>query len=130
MESVRGEDLNGPVTFTTFMDGDGNHVRWVRPDGFEVRYEPHDCTRTLGRCQYRQTESNGQSEVRLRITEATSKGISYVEYDASGKRLFGGNVELDERGMAGSGRIKGTEGTQIFRLLGKSYSQGALIRQT
>ncbi|MEO0677490.1 MAG: hypothetical protein AAFZ02_08030 [Pseudomonadota bacterium] len=121
LESVRGDAVNGPVTFTTFMDGDGNQLRWLRSDGFEIRYEPHDCTRTLGRCQYRQTNSNGQSEVRLRITEATSGGMSFDEYNAAGQRLFGGQLDLDERGMAGSGRIDGTQGTQTFRLLGKSY---------
>lgn len=121
LESYRGEGPSGRPVFTTYLDGDGNQVRWVRQDGFELRFKPHDCTRTLGRCQYTQTDSNGKREVRLRITEVHSKGFKFNEYDQNGKRLFGGQVELDEKGNAGNGRLSGYQGNQRFRLLAKSY---------
>lgn len=121
IESYRGSSPSGTPVFTTFLDKDGNQVRWVRQDGFELKYRPHDCTRTLGRCQYTQTGSDGKKVTRLRITEATRTGIKYTEYDSEGRRLFTGQVALDERGNAGSGSIDGNQGKQRFRLIKSVY---------
>lgn len=121
IESYRGPAPSGTPVFTTYMDKDGNQVRWVRQDGFEVTFRPHDCTRTLGRCQYTLTESTGKKATRLRITEATRKGIKFTEYDSDGKRLFSGQVALDARGNAGSGSLDGTQGKQRFRLVESVY---------
>lgn len=121
LDSYRGKTPSGKPVFTTYLDKDGNQVRWVRKDGFEVRFKPHDCTRTLGRCQYTQTSSDGKREVRLRITEVHSKGFKFNEYDQDGKRLFGGQIELDTKGNAGNGRLNGNQGNQRFRLVAKSY---------
>jgi hypothetical protein len=121
LESYRGAKPSGKPVFTTYLDKDGNYVRWVRQDGFELKFQPHDCTRTLGRCQYIQTGSDGKKEVRLRITEAIPSGLKFVEYGADGKRLFGGNVTLDDHGNAGNGRISGTQGKQRFRLVRHVY---------
>lgn len=109
--------------FTTYLDKDGNQVRWVRLDGFELKFRPHDCTRTLGRCQYTQTSSDGKKEVRLRITEAASKGLKFAEYGSDGKRIFGGRIALDERGNAVNGSIDGNQGKQRFRLVDRVYQQ-------
>ncbi|MEM9755873.1 MAG: hypothetical protein AAF914_07770 [Pseudomonadota bacterium] len=121
IHSFRGAAPGGTPVFTTYLDRDGNSTRWVRADGFEIVYEPHDCTRTLGRCQYTQISSDGSSEVRLRITEATDRGFTFDEYDANGQRIFGGWIELDDRGMAGDGRISGNDGRQRFRLVSTFY---------
>ncbi|CAN0590765.1 unnamed protein product, partial [Ectocarpus sp. 12 AP-2014] len=100
---------------------DGNQVRWVRKDGFELKFIPHDCTRTLGRCQYTQVGSDKKKETRLRITTASGTGFKFDEHNASGQRLFGGKMELDARGNAGSGLITGNQGKQRFRLVGQAY---------
>lgn len=121
MESYRGAQPSGSPEFSTYLDKDGNQVRWVHESGFEIRYKPHDCTRTLGRCQYTQRDSNGAQETRLRITKATRNGIKFDEYGADGKRLFGGQVALDNRGNAGNGKITGTQGVQNLKLMRKSY---------
>lgn len=121
MDSYRGASPSGSPVFTTYLDKDGNQVRWVRQDGFEIRFRPHDCTRTLGRCQYTQTGSDGKKEVRLRITEVTRKGLKFTEYGSDGKRLFGGQVTLDERGNAGNGTLDGYQGKQRFRLVKRVY---------
>lgn len=121
IESFRGSSPSGSPVFTTYLDKDGNQVRWVRQDGFELKFRPHDCTRTLGRCQYTQTGSDGKKEIRLRITEATRKGLKFTEYGADGKPLFGGQIDLDERGNAGNGSLNGYQGKQRLRLVRKAY---------
>ncbi|ATG35786.1 hypothetical protein PhaeoP23_01644 [Phaeobacter piscinae] len=121
VESYRGSKPSGKPVFTTYLDKDGNQVRWVRPDGFELRFRPHDCTRTLGRCQYTQTGTDGKRETRLRLTEATRMGFKFSEYSSDGKRLFFGQITLDEHGNAGNGRLDGNQGKQRFRLVGKVY---------
>lgn len=121
LDSFRGSSPTGPPVFSTYLDQDGNQVRWVRQDGFEVSYRPHDCTRTLGRCQYTQADSNGKEEIRLRITEATGNGFRFSEYGSDGVRMFGGEMTLDARGNAGNGRIDGNQGRQGFRLVNQVY---------
>ncbi|MEM7723664.1 MAG: hypothetical protein AAF376_15025 [Pseudomonadota bacterium] len=121
LQSFRGSAPGGEPVFTTYLDRDGNYLRWVWNDGFEVVYTPHDCTRTLGRCQYAQVGSDGVREVRLRITQATRRGFEFQEYDVDGQRLFGGWIELDARGMAGDGRLDGLRGKQRFRLVRQRY---------
>ena len=120
-ESYRGSGPGDRFAFSTYHDQNGNYIRWVRSDGFEWRYEPHDCTRTLGRCQYKQTSSDGRTEFRLRITTATRDGFKFDEYGEDGKRLYGGSIELDERGVSGNGRLTGYQGTQRFRLIRRVY---------
>lgn len=120
-DSYRGASPSGQPEFTTFLDKDGNYVRWVRKDGFQLTFRPHDCTRTPGWCQYTQTGSDGKREVRLRITTATRTGFKFDEYNADGKRLFGGRIELDARGNAGNGHLTGYQGKQRFRLVKRSY---------
>lgn len=121
LDSYRGAAPSGKPVFSTYLDKDGNQVRWVRKDGFELKFIPHDCTRTLGRCQYTQVGSDKKKETRLRITTATGTGFKFDEYNASGQRLFGGKMELDARGNAGSGLITGNQGKQRFRLVGQAY---------
>lgn len=121
IQSFRGDAPGGVPVFTTYLDRDGNYRRWVSSDGFEVIYTPHDCTRTLGRCQYTESRSDGSREVRLRITEATRRGFEFQEYDVDGQPIFGGWIELDERGMGGDGRIDGVRGEQRFRLVRQVY---------
>lgn len=121
IHSFRGRTPGGTPVFTTYADGDGNWLRFVDSEGNEWRYSPHDCTRTIGRCQYTQINPDGSREVRLRITEATRNGYSFQEYDASGQRLLSGRNELDERGTAGDGRLNGPMGEQRFRLVHHIY---------
>lgn len=121
LDSYRGASPSGKPVFSTYLDKDGNYVRWVRQDGFEIKFNPHDCTRTLGRCQYTQIDSDGKRVVRLRITTATRNGFKYVEYNSDGQRLFGGKMELDARGYAGNGTITGPQGKERFRLVKQSY---------
>lgn len=121
LESYRGSSPSGKPVFTTYLDKDGNQVRWVRQDGFELKFRPHDCTRTLGRCQYTQIGSDGKKEVRLRITEAARNGFKFSEYGSDGKRLFGGKMTLDARGNAGDGTLNGYQGKQRFRLVKQAY---------
>ena len=121
LESYRGSSPSGQPVFTTYLDQDGNQVRWVRQDGFELKFIPHDCTRTLGRCQYTQIGSDRKRETRLRVTEATRNGFKFVEYNSNGERLFGGKVTLDEYGNAGNGRMDGYQGKQRFRLVKSAY---------
>ena len=121
LDSFRGSSPSGKPVFTTYLDKDGNQLRWVRNDGFELKFRRHDCTRTLGRCQYTQIGSDGKKETRLRITEATRNGFTFSEYGSDGKRLFGGKITLDERGNAGSGSLDGNQGKQRFRLVKQVY---------
>ncbi|GGX50276.1 hypothetical protein GCM10007385_18380 [Tateyamaria omphalii] len=121
LESFSGPAPQGTPVFTTYLDRDGNHVRWVRKDGFEVAYTPHDCSRTQGRCQYTSIDTEGKREVRLRITKPTRKGFAFDEYDADGKRLSGGRFALDGRGTAGNGTITGNRGTNRYRLIRQVY---------
>lgn len=121
LDSYRGASPSGQPVFSTYLDKDGNQVRWIRQDGFELKYSPHDCTRTLGRCSYTQTGSDGKKEVRLRVTKATKNGLKFDEFTSDGKRLFGGKIDLDARGTAGNGVITGYQGKQKFRLVKHSY---------
>jgi hypothetical protein len=121
IDSYRGPSPSGTPVFSTYLDKDGNYAKWVRPDGTRVEFLPHDCTRTLGRCQYTIVESDGKREVRLRITAATRKGYKYDEYDSNGRRLFGGKSELDARGTAGNGKVDSNQGTQRYRLVKQFY---------
>lgn len=121
LDSYRGKSPSGKPVFTTYLDKDGNYLKWVRQDGFELKYRPHDCSRTLGRCQYTQTGPDGKRVVRLRITEVSGKGFKYSEYDKNGKRLFGGQIDIDAKGFAGNGYTTGEQGTQRYRLVKQSY---------
>lgn len=117
----RGPAPSGTPVFTTYLDKDGNQLRWVRQDGFELTFHPHDCTRSVGRCQYTQKGSDGRTEHRLRVTEVVRNGFRFTEYGADGQHLFGGRLTLDARGNAGNGRLDGTAGSQRFRLVRRVY---------
>jgi len=123
LDSYYGAQPSGKPAFTTYLDRNGNYLKWVRQDGFSITYKPHDCTRTLGRCQYTSISSDGKREVRLRITKATGNGFQFDEYTADGKRHFGGKMKIDARGFAGNGRITGYDGSQ-------SYCQKGLLQST
>jgi len=116
LTSYRGAKPGGTPAFETHLDKDGNYVRWVRPDGFEIRYRPHDCTRTLGQCSYKEIHSDGTRKQRTRVTEATKKGLAFKEYDENGTFLFGGKMNLEEGGWAGNGVIDSAQGKQRFTL--------------
>lgn len=120
LDSYRGKKPQGKPEFTTYLDKDGNYLRWVRKDGFEIRYHPHDCTRTLGQCSYTEAHSDGTNNARTRITKATKRGFSFKEYDQSGKFLFGGQFDIDAHGWAGKGSIDGYRGKQRYRLVKSS----------
>lgn len=121
IESYRGASPKGQPVFTTFLDKNGNQTRWRRQDGFQLTFKPHDCTRTLGRCQYTQTGSDGKKERRVRVTTSIPGGFRFDEYNAKGDHLFGGQFALDQRGNAGEGRISGQHGAQVFRLVRQVY---------
>ncbi len=121
IESFRGRSPQGVSVFTTYLDKNGNYLRWVRADGFEIRFKPHDCTRTIGRCKYTEIHSDGKRNNRTRVTKVTRTGFSFQEYDHEGKFLFGGRITLDERGNAGNGTIQGYQGKQRFRLIKRIY---------
>ncbi|MGH1415123.1 MAG: hypothetical protein ACRBB0_16665 [Pelagimonas sp.] len=121
LESYRGSSPSGKPVFTTYLDKDGNQVRWVRQDGFELQFHPHDCTPTLGPCQCTQVGSDGKKEVRLRITEAVRGGFQFAEYGSDGRQLFGGNLTLDARDNAVNGRLDGNQGKQRFQMVKQVY---------
>ena len=120
-QSFRGARVAGTPVFTTLTDDDGNHLRFTRADGTGMRYVPHDCSRTIGRCTYVEQNFDGTSERRMRITEATSTGFRFREFGEDGTPLFGGQFELDSRGNAGAGRVEGQEGRVVTRVVGRSY---------
>lgn len=122
LDSYRGRVADSKPIFRRLLDRNGNYVKWVRADGYEVRYEPHDCKRTLGKCIYTKIQPDGVREVRQRITKPTKRGFSFNEYDQNGNRLFGGKFELDQRGVAGDGKITGVQGfLRRYRLIDRSY---------
>lgn len=120
-DSNRGPEPKGTPVFTTYTDKDGNYLRWIRSDGYEIQYQPHDCTRTLGQCTYTEVYSDGTRKERTRITQATNNGFRYQEFDQDGQFMFGGKIKLDAWGWAGNGTIDGYKGKQRFRLIKRSY---------
>jgi len=120
-DSFEGDTPEGTPVFTTYLDEDGNYLRWVRADGYEIQYIPNDCTRVLGFCDYAQVGSDGAEELRSRWTEATEQGFSFREYIIGGDMLFEGEMALDERGMAGDGWLNSASGALTYRLLHQSY---------
>ncbi|WP_162617560.1 hypothetical protein [Yoonia maritima] len=120
VESYRGQSPTGTPAFTTRLDGNGNYLSWQRSDGYEVRYQPHDCTRTLGKCRYTEIRPNEERIRWTRITTATNIGFKYVETDTNGERRVTGEIAIDERGFAGSGQVSGHFGAQTFTLIGQS----------
>ncbi|WP_204114425.1 hypothetical protein [Shimia biformata] len=123
IDSYRGKSPEGTPEFTTYADKNGNYLRWVRRDGYEIRYKPHDCTRTLGQCTYTEIHSDGKKNKRTRVTEATRDGFSFGEFDDKGNYLFGGRLALDSHGWAGTGRIEGNQGVQKFRLVKSKFAK-------
>ena len=121
VQSFRGARPGENLVFSTYLDANGNYLRWVRPDGVEIRYVPHDCTRELGRCQYTEIHSDGTQQVRLRITEATRNGLRFDEYNQAGEHIFSGQFDLDARGNGGSGRVRGDRGVTQHRLVQSVY---------
>ncbi|GAA6177433.1 hypothetical protein GCM10007927_01980 [Sulfitobacter pacificus] len=121
LKSYRGPSPDGTPVFTTFLDRHGNYLRWVRADGMMIDYRPHDCKRTAGECQYRRVFSDGRHEIRTRVTTPTANGFTFKEYDASGNFIFGGSIELDERGNAGDGHMNGNQGEQVYRVMKRFY---------
>ncbi|WP_209079553.1 hypothetical protein [Shimia sp. R9_3] len=121
LKSYRGAQPAGEPVFVTYLDKDGNYRKWVRADGFEIKYRPHDCTRTLGQCTYKEVHSDGRRKKRTRVTEATKNGLAFKEYDESGAFLFGGRIALDAWGWRGDGTVDGNRGKQKFRLAGRSF---------
>ncbi|PRY80337.1 hypothetical protein CLV80_101189 [Yoonia maritima] len=117
IESYRGPSPTGTPAFTTRLDGNGNYLSWQRSDGYEVRYQPHDCTRTLGKCRYTEIRPNDERIRWTRITTATDTGFKYVETDRNGERRVSGEIAIDERGIAGSGQVSGHFGAQTFTLV-------------
>ena len=110
IDTYWGDRPEGEPLTTTYLDDKGNYLRWVRRDGFELRFRPHDCTRTVGRCGYTEIFPDGRRERRERVTTPESGGFSFVEYDADGNERFRGRFEIDERGAAGTGFVAGVYG--------------------
>ncbi|KMW58628.1 hypothetical protein AIOL_003606 [Candidatus Rhodobacter oscarellae] len=123
VDSYRGNKPSGRPIFTSYLDAQGNFLRWVNAEGFQIRYRPHDCTRTIGKCQYTELHSDGLRERRVRVTKATRNGFSFKEYDGRGKFMFGGTIKIDERGFARDGFIKGEGVNQRFRLVKRRYQK-------
>ena len=121
INSYRGATPTGTPAFTTLLDRNGNYLIWERADGYQVRYEPHDCTRTLGKCRYTEIRPNDERVRWTRITTATETGFKYVETDRNGERKVSGEISIDERGFAGSGQVSGHFGAQTFTLVEQHY---------
>lgn len=121
IESYRGKSPVGEPDFVTYLDKDGNYLKWQRADGFEVQYAPHDCTRVIGECCYTQTDSNGNTEQRTRVTLATRRGFKFTEFGSDGKELFGGKIGLIENGFAGTGFVKGPQGKTSYTLKARYF---------
>ena len=119
--SYRGASPTGTPAFTTLLDRNGNYIRWARSDGYEVRYRPHDCTRTLGKCRYTEIRPNDDHIKWTRTTIVTPTGFKFTEIDQSGARQVSGEITLDEYGIAGSGFVDGHFGAQTFTLVSQHY---------
>lgn len=107
--------------FRTVLDRNGNYLDWTRPDGYKLKFRPHDCTRTLGQCHYTQVFPDGRKEGRTRITKATNAGLEFKEYDAKGKFFLSGTFALDARGNAGTGWVKGLDRKVVHKLVRSVY---------
>ena len=121
VQSYRGASPEGEPAFTTVLDRDGNYLLWEDQDGYQVRYEPHDCTRTLGTCRYTEIRPNNLRVRWTRVTTATEVGFKYVETDRNGGRKVTGEIALDARGVAGDGTVNGYFGGQNFTVVNRSY---------
>ncbi|WP_299921760.1 hypothetical protein [uncultured Pelagimonas sp.] len=84
----------------------GEVTETVAIDGAVTTYAPHRCNRSLGKCQFTVTHSDGYVETRTRVTEATRGGLRYWEYGADGL-MAEGAMQLDQLGAAKSGWKKG-----------------------
>lgn len=96
---------NGPraqFIGTYFTNDRGEVTRTLSKDGELTLFTPHRCMRTVGECRYTITHSDGVKENRVRITQATSKGLKFKEYGRHGL-MHSGEQTLDRMGsnMAG-----------------------------
>lgn len=122
IDTYEGKKPQGKPISTTTVDKDGNYLSWQNQHGYSIKYKPHDCTRTLGRCTYTQVDSNNEKLKRLRVTTLVEGGFTYVEYDEDGNWVVKGKTELDHLGSGGDGFVQNVEGRKAkFRLLGSSY---------
>ncbi|MCT4557709.1 MAG: hypothetical protein N4A61_06575 [Pelagimonas sp.] len=103
----------GAVSQVNFVGGygvnsNGDLVSTTAVDGAITRYVPHNCGRTLGRCEYQVHHPGGLIETRTRVTEQTRKGLRYKEYGVDGL-MTEGLATLDETGTVTGGwtRLKG-----------------------
>lgn len=121
IESYKGKKTSGPPAFTTYLDRDGNYLKFVAADGSTFKYLPHDCKRVLGVCKYTEVRPDGAREKLTHIAKAIDGGFAYQILDEAGNVIFDGKTMLDDRGNAGNGYVRGGEITQKYRLVKTFY---------
>jgi hypothetical protein len=98
-EVFYGRTQTGEPVERVFLDHEGQFVRSVFESGEAKQFEPHDCSRTLGACEFLLRLENGDAHQFSQITKRTSNGFSFVRRDDAGRIVMRGNVELNQFGL-------------------------------
>lgn len=101
-DTFAGKSESGAYLGSYLTDGNGAILRSVAADGSETDYMPHKCNRALGKCTYIIQTPEGTKIRRTRITEATSEGLKFAEYEG-GQLVSSGVTRLDRMGSVASG---------------------------
>lgn len=122
IESYKGKVKPGERDFTTYLDQDGNYLKFVYPDGSMYKYQPHDCKRVLGTCRYTEIAPDGTRQKLTHVARAIRGGFEFQVLHEDGEVKLEGQVMLDEHGNAGDGFTRGGSRVEKYKFV-KSYFQ-------
>lgn len=115
VDVVDGTDPNGSRLSREFRDARGQLVRVDYASGLSLRFNPHNCQRSVGACLFIQTGPDGDSQ-HGRLTTATADGYTYESsvFDRPGGNPVlaeTGRIVLDAFGSNAAGQITAQDGT-------------------
>jgi hypothetical protein len=82
-----------------YLDQDGQFVKSVFVSGETKRFDPSDCSRTLGTCTFTLQMQDGKTYAYTQTTKRTAKGLKFTRRDANGRLVMRGVMELRDNGL-------------------------------
>ncbi len=104
VDYFEGETSEGPRMGTNWFDANGNFLQQKKFNGTILRFTPHRCNRTIGRCEY-VIKQVGRADLRVVSDVAVSgTAVRYVEHNAStGHEMIRGGFKVGANGLNTSG---------------------------
>lgn len=78
VDFVQGKDPNAPRSARDLRDEEGNVLKRTNANGEVTTYRPHNCQRTIGRCEFVQKTGNKTAKM-VRVNTPKGKGFTFEQ---------------------------------------------------